>query len=930
MSTFQKDLTITDPKVLSCSSSSSSSVSSNSSSETYSTLNGSEDLYRHDFTPLEFLTTYVSCCGDLEEDVPKTDNEYNLVHLKEYYKGKQPILHSSNITNPLNTYSQETNSELTNKNKNTNETAKIDSHNRFGNIPRSFHINPLDNKTLHGQHSLLIKQHFPNFLQNDNISPSLNIKKPIKKNKCPACKNDSSCEAIWKTLNDDEKALLEKEINFYNPYIYKRTILESMLLNKEKNTTKIWIPVSRFSKESTTRVGNIVDNALLDKDRLQEMPKRGAFDGVAFFPKQHGSFKIPALVYHTAVECKENTIMVLGGVQPYSDFLNDEDEDGDSLKDFYVSKLQGVPFALVEDILENPNMIANNFIYKIDTVTNTTTRINPLGDVPPPLVCAKATKLNSRLIFYYGGLEIVTEISTDNETNLKNVFLKRRPEFHRSCYILNIETGVFKRIKLETENINEDNVDGTSYEFPSRFSHSQCLLTGQHLKHFEYGFKKYLKSQTTDQIFSSRKNSSIVSLSNFLQSHDNILHNSTSSVPDTNTSDLNKSKEEEEEEEEEEDDDYDYEEEGKQDFNEENDNESDRQLNILIFGGYKSSNKETFEPANDMWRIKLNIKNDDAFSGLQPTAIATQIHLKNECELPPPRAHHSTTLLAAEKMEKKNTHEFSDVIKNLGDLIENFSNNPNELTKYYNIINDPYLKADKKLFQSKIAPYKDKVYQQDRQKNSLEQKKRKKNQSATLMIHGGYNKEGQMLDDFWFFNFKQFKWIKKPLFAKTETAYFNKDHYDKTKSAEKKEIHIKLAGHKFISKGKFLISLGGIIDGETCDFKRLLKSRTMITVLNLPDMEALDIISLNDTSPPRVMHNILTGEHEVVKCSNGTFYIISGIVREYFAKDIIEGTDAKERIIKDRYSYETGKSFIQMCLNGAVIGILPPSFTNLN
>ncbi|OBA25069.1 hypothetical protein HANVADRAFT_90075, partial [Hanseniaspora valbyensis NRRL Y-1626] len=185
---------------------------------------------------------------------------------------------------------------------------------------------------------------------------------------------------------------------------------------------------------------------------------------------------------------------------------------------------------------------------------------------------------------------------------------------------------------------------------------------------------------------------------------------------------------------------------------------------------------------------------------------------------------------------------------------------------------------------------------------------------------------------FWIFNFKQFKWIKKPLFAKTEAAYFNKDHYDKTKSAEKKEIHLKLAGHKFISKGKFLISLGGIIDGETCDFKRLLKSRTMITVLNFPDMEALDIISLNDndTSPPRVMHNILSGEHEVVKCSNGTFYIISGIVREYFAKDIIEGTEAKERIIKDRYSYETGKSFIQMCLNGAVIGILPPSFTNLN
>lgn len=196
-----------------------------------------------------------------------------------------------------------------------------------------------------------------------------------------------------------------------------------------------------------------------------------------------------------------------------------------------------------------------------------------------------------------------------------------------------------------------------------------------------------------------------------------------------------------------------------------------------------------------------------------------------------------------------------------------------------------------------------------------------------LMIHGGYGRDGELLSDFWFFNFKTFEWKKQAVYATSDSIY-SSETTDTNKVAQKREINLKIAAHTFLPKGKFLIALGGVIDGDRCNFKRHLESKGMITVLYLPDMEAIEITSIADESP-EILHGVFTGEHQVVSCSSGKLYVIAGILRLFFDKRMIDEAGRRDDILRDKNSYETRCNYVQVGLNGTIISFLPPSFTHL-
>lgn len=893
----------------------------------YSVVGSNGENYSNNYKPLTFLASYLCCNESEEEHIFDNYNKYQVQKLKDYYYQKQYSdvsslvliddlhLERASLQSTRSSPSENKAHQLENETTMSTDQGELPGLNnknatfdkQKSNLFQSFVSQPTNSKeNSRSPVERLINKTNKAEMANEIGKNSYVFSEELNKNHkniVSAAKKLPS-PALLKDLDEKKLEMIRKDKLFYKSYIDRGTILETVNLRKENPTLKLWIPISKFSQEQAILMGDLSIKNFKQHDNRPVLQRRGLFDGMGFMPKVYGYFKIPALAYHTALECKENIILILGGFQAHCDFL----KDGEALKDFYVSKLQHLPLPLTDNILKNPNMVTNKYLYKFDTITNTTFKIKPLGDVPPSLICSQATKLNNRLVFYYGGLEFFDESKIDEKDPTK-LYLKRRTEFNRFCYILNTETGVFKRIKFDSN--NDVNVETGSLEMPTRFGHSQVLLTGRQLQHFEQGHRLMVKRNKEKKAYNSKNASTVVSISQFLEFSDADADSYKSEISSGDDMGLEFQAEENKD---------------NVDADSKIDDTSVTIFNILIFGGYNCTNKGKTEPVNDMWLIKIYVKTGDASLTFQPTATATPIKLDTHSELPIARAYHSTTLIEPEQVKKKRFQRFSTVVKNFNDLITEFEEDNSKFSDFLKMTNEPNFKNNKNSEESTMNSYKRMLYSTDKKtdKNNCNKKK----ESFSLLIHGGYNKKGEMLDDFWFFDFKLFQWFKKSLFAKTEASYFI-DAEEKHKKPERKKIHLKLAAHKFITKGKFLIALGGILDGGTCDFKRHLKNKTLITVLYLPDMEALDITATKDSSS-QVIHDMFTGEDEVVKCANGTFYVVAGIARTYFDKKIINSLGSKNELLVNYNSYETENNYVQMELNEVILGFIAPTFTNLS
>ncbi|KAL3231759.1 Guanine nucleotide-binding protein subunit beta 2 [Nakaseomyces bracarensis] len=188
------------------------------------------------------------------------------------------------------------------------------------------------------------------------------------------------------------------------------------------------------------------------------------YSGTSIVPSVFSEYKMPALIYHGSVELNKN-VYIIGGLSASYRY----EEEAPSLKDFYVDGIKNLPAPILSDLINNPSLISNPFVFVYSTLQSRFSRPEFSGSVPPPLICAKGSPLSDRYIFYYGGFEIKTETQIDENGKY---YLKKKAFVNNLGYILDTET--FKFTKVEVVNVGAASEKNKTF-YP-RFGHIQVSV----------------------------------------------------------------------------------------------------------------------------------------------------------------------------------------------------------------------------------------------------------------------------------------------------------------------------------------------------------------------------------------------------------------------------------------------------------------------
>lgn len=193
----------------------------------------------------------------------------------------------------------------------------------------------------------------------------------------------------------------------------------------------------------------------------------GSYSGIMTTPKIQCENKLPAFMYHCAVPV-DDEVFIFGGLVPSYKY----DEEAPNLADFEVNGIEYLPPPLLDDIINNPSMVGNPFVYIVTTSTNHVRRAPLLGQIPPNLLCATASMLSNRYIFICGGFEVKTKTHYDPITG--KYILEKSGFVNNVGYIFDIKTYYFTKIEILLE--DDPNNSGIIKNFSSRFGHAQVSI----------------------------------------------------------------------------------------------------------------------------------------------------------------------------------------------------------------------------------------------------------------------------------------------------------------------------------------------------------------------------------------------------------------------------------------------------------------------
>lgn len=193
----------------------------------------------------------------------------------------------------------------------------------------------------------------------------------------------------------------------------------------------------------------------------------GSYSGMMTTPKIHCENKLPAFNYHCSVPV-DDEVFIFGGLVPSYKY----DEEAPSLDDFEVNGIEYLPPPLLDDIINNPSMVGNPFVYIVTTSTNHIRRAPLLGQIPPNLLCATASMLNNRYIFICGGFEVKTKTHFNPITG--KYILEKSGFVNNVGYIFDTKTFYFTKIEILLE--DDPNNSGIIKNFSSRFGHAQVSI----------------------------------------------------------------------------------------------------------------------------------------------------------------------------------------------------------------------------------------------------------------------------------------------------------------------------------------------------------------------------------------------------------------------------------------------------------------------
>ncbi|KAL3228636.1 Guanine nucleotide-binding protein subunit beta 2 [Nakaseomyces bracarensis] len=190
--------------------------------------------------------------------------------------------------------------------------------------------------------------------------------------------------------------------------------------------------------------------------------KYDIFAGSSLIPSIFSEYKPPSFLYPCAVEI-EDKCYILGGLIPIYGY----DEDAPNLKDFKVDGIKNMPPPLLPDVINNPAIVNNPHLYVYSLSSSRIMRPKISGQIPPPLIGMKGSKLTDRYILFYGGFEIKTESVFDNDGM---IYLKKRAYVNNIGYILDTMSYRFSKIEI---------ISPSSSAYPDlhpRFGHLQISV----------------------------------------------------------------------------------------------------------------------------------------------------------------------------------------------------------------------------------------------------------------------------------------------------------------------------------------------------------------------------------------------------------------------------------------------------------------------
>ncbi|KAG0671801.1 hypothetical protein C6P45_005066 [Maudiozyma exigua] len=432
--------------------SSSHPVTSVPVSTAFSLLNISAN-FEHEFKTFNYISNYNSILSTtLDEFRSKNIKLNNELQLAKYYEYKKPIASSTIRQNSV---------------VSTSDSSVIQND-------RNKNIN-------------FIIENFLSFAEN-NIDP-YRLKDSLKKyDDIPSSHSSVRLSKLYNDihLSDD----VEKDnhgftnLNFANSYYkyYKKLLtvdLKDYDILKKHN---LWVPTIRKDHvQFLSNYKNISKGEEIDmyKDKTCPLFMTGTYDlpslydyhaGHSVLPSIFSEFKLPSLMYHTAVEFN-GQVFILGGLMAC--YRNDEEIP--NIDNYYVDGIKNLPPPLLQDVINNPTMVNNPYLYVQCVNSSRLSRPSISGQKPPPLLCMTATKLTDRYLLFYGGIEIKTETNFDPTGK---IFIKKRAFLNNTAYILDTVSYNFTKTEVNAQSFK----DGTSTTFSPRFGHMQLAIKGSDLE----------------------------------------------------------------------------------------------------------------------------------------------------------------------------------------------------------------------------------------------------------------------------------------------------------------------------------------------------------------------------------------------------------------------------------------------------------------
>lgn len=383
------------------------------------------------------------------------------------------------------------------------------------------------------------------------------------------------------------------QMNFANSYrkYYKKLLTLNLDNTDTLKKHNLWIPIIRDDCKDLL-IGDYIKNTDIYICKTCPLFVKGldyipamydTFSGCSVMKSVFSEYKFPTLVYHCSITMNKQ-IFIIGGLMPCYRY----DSEAPDPRRYYMEPIKNLPPPLLPEIINNPILVNNPYLYIYSIDSSRLSRLTPSGHIPPPLLCTTASKLTETHILFYGGFEIKTETQFKNNGKY---YLKRSAYLNNTIYILDTVSLHFTKVDVVTQPYK--NVKYPT--FSARFGHMQVSTKG--IKNIGYptdigkvDIGTPTESSTSNNSTRSNSVKSDVSVKMSPKESSRFMLNLSNQGVDVYT--------------------------------------------IVIFGGYRQIGDDKYEAMNDMWKLDIKVieRGKRNFLKFADTVIAVKIPGINNTE----------------------------------------------------------------------------------------------------------------------------------------------------------------------------------------------------------------------------------------------------------------------------------------------------------